>query len=74
VSGWDRKLDLRLAKSVRVRHLTVQGMVDVFNALNIQNATGYTTNFFSRSYLQPSSSTNLFYQPRQIQFGLRVSY
>jgi hypothetical protein len=74
VSGWDRKLDIRLAKAVKVRHLTVQGMIDVFNALNTRNATGYATNYFSRTYLQPSSSTNLFYQPRQIQFGLRVSY
>jgi len=46
----------------------------VFNALNIKSATGYTLNYFSRTYLQPSSSTNLFYQPRQIQFGFRVSY
>jgi aryl-alcohol dehydrogenase-like predicted oxidoreductase len=74
VSGWDRKLDLRFAKSVKVQHLTLQGMVDVFNALNINNATGYTANYFSRTYLQPSISTNLFYQPRQIQFGFRVSY
>jgi hypothetical protein len=74
VSGWDRKLDLRFAKSVRVQHVTLQGMMDVFNVLNIRNATGYTTNYFSRTYLQPSSSTNLFYQPRQIQFGFRVSY
>jgi len=74
VSGWDRKLDLRFAKSVKVQHVTLQGMMDVFNVLNIKNATGYTTNIFSRTYLQPSSSTNLFYQPRQIQFGFRVSY
>ncbi|HTK28521.1 MAG TPA: TonB-dependent receptor [Vicinamibacterales bacterium] len=73
-SGWDRKLDLRFAKAVKVQHLTLQGMVDIFNALNTRNATGYTTNFFSKTYLQPSSSTNLFYQPRQIQFGFRVSY
>jgi hypothetical protein len=76
VSGWDRKLDVRLAKSVKVQHLTLQGMVDVFNALNLRNAiaSGYTTNYFARTYLRPSSSTNLFYQPRQIQFGFRVSY
>jgi len=49
-------------------------MVDVFNALNIKNATGYATNYFSKTYLQPSSSTNLFYQPRQVQLGFRLSY
>ena len=73
-SGWDRKIDFRFAKSVRLQHVQLQGMVDVFNALNITNATGYTRNYFSRTYLQPSVSTNLFYQPRQIQFGFRVSY
>jgi hypothetical protein len=75
-SAWDRKIDLRFAKSVKVRHYTLQAMVDVFNLTNIKNtrADSYTTNYFSRTYLQPSQSTNLFYQPRQIQFGFRVSY
>src|SRR5438034_2520116 len=52
VSGWDRKLDVRFSKSVKLQHVTLQGMVDVFNALNIKNATGYTTNYFSRTDLQ----------------------
>ena len=26
------------------------------------------------TYLVPGSSTNLFYQPRQIQFGVRATY
>ncbi len=73
-SGWDRKLDLRVSKSVKVQHVTLQGVLDVFNALNIKNATGYTANVFSRTYLQPSSSTNLFYQPRQVQLGFRITY
>ncbi len=74
VSGWDRKLDLRFAKSIKVQHYTLQGMLDIFNALNITNVTGYGTNYFSKTYLQPSVSTNLFYQPRQIQLGFRISY
>jgi len=74
VSAWDRKVDFRFAKSVKIQHVTLQGMLDMFNVLNLKNATGYTTNVFSRTYLQPSTSTNLFYQPRQIQFGFRVSY
>ena len=75
-AGWDRKLDLRFAKSVKVQHVTLQGMLDLFNVLNTRNseASGYTTNVFSKTYLQPTSSTNLFYQPRQVQFGFRVSY
>jgi outer membrane receptor protein involved in Fe transport len=74
VSGWDRKLDLRLAKSFKVRYFTLQGMMDVFNVLNNKNATGYSATYGSKTYLQPSSQTNLFYQPRQMQFGFRVSY
>jgi hypothetical protein len=73
-SGWDRKIDLRFSKSVKLQHMQLQGMLDVFNAFNITNATGYGRNVFSKTYLQPSVSTNLFYQPRQIQFGFRVSY
>ena len=74
VSGWDRKIDLRVSKSQLVGHVTLQGMLDVFNAFNTRNATGYSTNFFSRTYLQPSSATNLNYQPRQVQLGFRISY
>jgi outer membrane receptor protein involved in Fe transport len=74
VSGWDRKIDLRVSKSQRLQHVTLQGMIDVFNVFNTRNATGYSTNYFGRTYLQPSSSTNLNYQPRQIQLGFRVSY
>src|SRR5262249_10573116 len=60
--GYDRKLDLRLSKSLKVQQrATLQGVVDVFNVLNTRNLTGYGTNVFSKTYLQPSSSTNLFY-------------
>ena len=50
------------------------GVLDVFNLFNTRNLTGYTPNYFSRTYLQPSSSTNLFYQPRQVQLGFRITY
>jgi hypothetical protein len=74
VSGWDRKIDVRVSKSQRVGRATLQGMLDVFNAFNTRNATGYGTNYFGRTYLQPSSATNLNYQPRQVQLGFRISY
>ncbi|HEY2905529.1 MAG TPA: TonB-dependent receptor [Vicinamibacterales bacterium] len=73
--GYDKKLDIRLSKSVKVPgHVTVQGVLDVFNILNNKNLTGYGSNPFAKTYLQPSSSTNLFYQPRQVQLGFRISY
>jgi hypothetical protein len=70
----DYKLDLRLSKSVKLQRFSFQGVVDVFNVFNTHNLTGYVTNYFSRTYLQASTSTNLFYQPRQVQIGFRISY
>jgi len=70
----DYKLDLRLAKTVKLRRVSVQGVLDVFNVLNTRNLTNYVQNVFSQTYLQPGTSTNLFYQPRQVQIGFRVSY
>jgi hypothetical protein len=73
--GYDKKLDLRLSKSIKVPgHVTLQGVLDAFNVLNTHNLTSYGTNVFSRTYLQPANSTNLFYQPRQIQLGFRITY
>lgn len=71
---WDKKLDLRLSKTFRHNRMSFQGVVDIFNVLNTWNLTNYGTNFFSLTYLKPASSTNLFYQPRQVQFGFRVTY
>jgi hypothetical protein len=73
--GYDKKLDLRLSKSFRVPgHVTLQGVLDVFNILDTKNLTSYGSNVFSKTYLQPASSTNLFYQPRQVQLGFRITY
>jgi hypothetical protein len=70
----DYKLDLRLAKTFRIERMAFQGVLDVFNVLNTRNLTGHVTNLFSARYLQPSNSTNLFYQPRQVQLGFRITY
>jgi hypothetical protein len=70
----DYKLDLRMSKAFKVRHMSFQGVLDAFNVLNTRNLTNYVTNVFSQTYLQPSTSTNLFYQPRQVQLGFRITY
>jgi outer membrane receptor protein involved in Fe transport len=71
----DYKLDLRLSKSFatggRVR---VHGMVEAFNVLNTKNMTNYNGIVTAATYLQPASSTDVFYQPRQLQFAVRVTY
>lgn len=71
----DYKLDLRLTKSVRASNrVALQAVVDIFNALNTKNYGSYGTSFGSATYLRPVATTNLFYQPRQFQFGLRLTY
>jgi hypothetical protein len=70
----DYKLDLRLVKAVRRGRTSIQAAMDVFNVLNSENWGSYGTTFGTSTYLSPGSSTNLFYQPRQIQLGVRVTY
>ncbi|MPY90691.1 MAG: hypothetical protein GEU99_22565 [Luteitalea sp.] len=71
---WDRKLDLRVSKRVNLGRVDVEGILEAFNLLNTWNLTSYGTRFGTDSYLQPASSTDPFYQPRQVQLGFRVSY
>jgi hypothetical protein len=70
----DYKLDLRVSKDVVFGRVRLQGIVEAFNILNIENLTNYNGLYGSNTYLQPASSTNVFYQPRQLQFAFRVSY
>jgi hypothetical protein len=71
---WDKKLDIRLSKVLRVNRVSFEGIVDVFNVLNTWNLTNYGTNYYGATYLRPANSTNIFYQPRQVQLGFRVTY
>ena len=70
----DYKLDLRVVKAFRLHRVHLQGIVDAFNILNTANWGSYGTTYGTSTYLVPGSSTNLFYQPRQIQFGVRATY
>ena len=71
----DYKLDLRLSKSFNLTgRLRVQGIVEAFNILNIENMTNYNGIVTASTYLQPASSTDVFYQPRQLQFAVRLQY
>src|SRR5262245_6780653 len=70
----DYKLDLRLSKDVHIGHMRLQGLIEAFNILNTENLTNYNGVFGSNTYLQPASSTEVFYQPRQLQLGFRVTY
>jgi hypothetical protein len=74
---WDRKVDLRLVKNLRVLGRSrVQGMLDIFNVFNTANydPSTYGAQYGTKTYLQPGFSSNLFYQPRMLQVGVRVTY
>jgi len=71
---WDKKLDLRLSKVFRMNRMSFEGIVDVFNVFNTWNLTNYGTNYYGATYLRPANSTNIFYQPRQVQLGFRITY
>jgi hypothetical protein len=71
----DYKLDLRLSKSFRAAgRLRLQGIIEAFNVLNTENLTNFNGIVTASTYLQPASSTDVFYQPRQLQFAFRVTY
>lgn len=71
----DYKLDVRLSKTFNaVGRLRLQGIVEGFNVLNTRNLTNFNRIVTASTYLQPASSTEVFYQPRQLQFAFRVTY
>ncbi len=71
----DYKLDLRASKMFNITNrVRVQGIVEAFNVLNTENLTNYNGIVTASTYLQPASSTDVFYQPRQLQFAVRVLY
>ncbi len=71
----DYKLDVRLSKSFTTAgRVRLQGILEAFNVLNTRNLTNYNGIVTASTYLQPASSTDVFYQPRQLQFAVRVTY
>ena len=52
----------------------IEFRIEAFNVLNIENMTNYNGIVTASSYLQPASSTDVFYQPRQLQFAVRLQY
>jgi hypothetical protein len=73
---WDSKVDVRLSKAVKAGPIRVDGIVDVLNILNQKNydPRQHGNIYGTTQYLRPGSSANLFYQPRSVQLGFRVSY
>src|SRR6185503_10181210 len=69
------RVDLRLQKHLALGGRSgVDGIVEVFNVFNHANYGSYTTVESNRLYGQPSSNTNVAYQPRMAQVGFRCTF
>jgi hypothetical protein len=69
------RVDLRLQKGIQFsKKLKVDGMVEVYNALNHQNYGSYTTNLDNARYGQPAANAALAYQPRMMQLGIKFTF
>jgi hypothetical protein len=69
------RVDLRLQKHLALSgHAGIDGIAEVFNIFNHANYGSYTTVESNRLYGQPSSNTNVAYQPRMVQLGFRITY
>jgi len=68
------RVDARLQKRVQMGHVTLEGMLEVFNLFNHENFGSYVTNESNRLYGQPSFNGNVAYQPRMLQLGFRIGY
>ena len=69
------KVDLRVLRRFGLRgHSGVDGILEVFNLFNHANYGSYVTAESNRNYGQPSSNTNVAYQPRMLQLGFRATF
>ena len=63
------QVDLRLSKSVKVRRMRVQGMVDVYNAFNANTVLG-VSNTYGSTWLRPTGILG----PRLLKLGAIVEF
>jgi hypothetical protein len=73
---WYKMFDFRASKVFSVANANVEVMFDAFNLFNWFNATGYNGTMHDQSgnrLLSFGNATGA-YAPRQMQFGLRVTY
>jgi len=69
------RIDLRLQQRIPIGgRRTLDGQLEIFNALNRFNANGIVTNELNIRYGQPNESSNIAYSPRVIQLGFRMTF
>jgi hypothetical protein len=69
------RVDLRVLRRFGLRGRSgVDGILEVFNLFNHANYGSYVTAESNSNYGQPSSNTNVAYQPRMLQLGFRATF
>ena len=68
------KVDLRLAKAVRMSKLELQGILEVFNVFNRNNFGTYNGVVTSPQFGAPLQNPGNTYRPRTGQLAFRVSF
>jgi hypothetical protein len=69
------RLDLRIQQRIPLGgRATIDGIFEVFNALNHANFGAYNTNEVAANYGQPAQSNQVAYAPRMLQMGFRFAF
>lgn len=69
------RVDVRLLRKFPLAgSLSIDGIVEVFNAFNHANFGTYTTQEVNRNYGQAGQNPNIAYAPRVLQLGFRLAF
>ena len=69
------RVDIRLLKRVNLGpRVALDGTVEVFNLFNHENYNSFVVNESARNFGAPSFDSSIAFQPRTMQFGVRVAF
>ena len=69
------RVDMRLMKRFNLsQRMALEGTAEVFNLFNHENYNSFVINESARNYGAPNFDSNIAFQPRTMQFGLRVTF
>jgi outer membrane receptor protein involved in Fe transport len=68
------RVDMRVSRRFTFAGVSLDGIVEVFNAFNHENFGSYVLQESNRNYALPQPSTALAYQPRMLQLGFRAAF
>lgn len=68
------RVDMRVQRRVKVGHMDVDGMFEVFNLFNRANYGTFVTSEASPLFGRPVQNSNLAYAPRMVQLGFRLGF